>query len=274
MASIINSIHELVLPIVINDSTYFHSSISSITKTRAYFIEKILLAKIPKIIQNRNVIHVVLVVTTLLNMIYVFAAARGISLFSLHPICIILGLFLFLAEGILVARNRVILELLSPIMQADKRGKKARILHWLFQTLGSAFLTIGLLFILIHKIELGKTVIPHTIHSISGSIALLLILIQASVGSKKLENIDENNVRTFNWHGELGLITLDLLIFTAILGSLSFLSAPLVPVTSMIISWICIYIDYTVNDVKSGISGGEQLDGLEADFNINRSISD
>ena len=57
--------------------------------------------------------------------------------------------------------------------------------------MGGTFLGFGMLFIVANKMEFGRSIIPHTIHSIVGSIALILIVTQILVGNSTLIHLVE-----------------------------------------------------------------------------------
>eukprot|EP00428_Durinskia_dybowskii_P077220 CAMPEP_0170362182 /NCGR_PEP_ID=MMETSP0117_2-20130122/4199_1 /TAXON_ID=400756 /ORGANISM="Durinskia baltica, Strain CSIRO CS-38" /LENGTH=176 /DNA_ID=CAMNT_0010616589 /DNA_START=332 /DNA_END=862 /DNA_ORIENTATION=+ len=89
---------------------------------------------------------------------------------------------------------------------------------------GVIFLALGMLFILAHKIHQSNTIIPLTLHSIFGFVALCLIVVQVISGQDKLAHLENGNRRVRRWHGELGLVVWDLLCLTILLGVLSYLT--------------------------------------------------
>jgi hypothetical protein len=70
-----------------------------------------------RILENNPAFHWLLVFSALLLTITVYAEIRKLTLFSLHPVCMGVGTLIFLAEGAVTYRNRVLLEFFSPIMQ-------------------------------------------------------------------------------------------------------------------------------------------------------------
>ena len=74
-----------------------------------------------------------------------------------------------------------------------------------------------------HKLENEKSLIPMTPHSILGSIAAFLIIVQVTTGQDKIAQLESANRRVRRWHGEAGLLLWDLLCVTLLLGLLSFL---------------------------------------------------
>ena len=169
-----------------------------------------------------TVFHLVVFMSAIFTVIAVFAKVRGITIFSMHPLCMTVGTMVFISEGIVAYRNRALLETLSPIMQHSKRVK-VRALHQTLQMIGSAFLGLGLLFVVAHKAEYKKSIVPQTIHSSIGIIAISLIILQIVVGNQKITHLDRSNTKIKRWHGDCGLLVWDLLCITLITGLLEFL---------------------------------------------------
>ena len=61
-----------------------------------------------------------------------------------------------------------------------------RSIHQVLHVTGGTFIGFGLLFIVANKMEFGRSIIPHTVHSVVGSIALILIVVQIFVGMLRL----------------------------------------------------------------------------------------
>ncbi len=79
---------------------------------------------VPKKVFDHNAIFHTLVLLCASSVIAaVFSTTRRLTLFSLHPTCMTIGTILFFAEGIVSFRNGTLLEILSPIMQRDKKSK-------------------------------------------------------------------------------------------------------------------------------------------------------
>jgi cytochrome b561 len=154
--------------------------------------------------------------------IAVFARVRGITIFSIHPLCMTVGTIIFICEGIVAYRSRALVETLSPIMQHSKRVK-VRTLHQTLQMIGTSFLGLGLLFIVAHKAEYKKSIMPQTIHSSIGIIAISLIVVQIIIGNQKISHLDRSNTKIKRWHGDCGLLVWDLLCITLITGLIEFL---------------------------------------------------
>ena len=174
-------------------------------------------------LESSTPFHCLALFTTVTCIVSIYAQLKSLTLFSLHPTCMIIGSFIFLAEGIVSYHNRSLVEALAPIM-ARSRQTKVRTLHQNIQTIGASFLGLGLLFIVAHKAEEKHTVLPHTVHSILGSIVITLIVVQAVSGSQKMAQMDRSNTKIRRWHGDLGLAVWDLLCVTILSGFVEFFS--------------------------------------------------
>lgn len=176
-------------------------------------------------------------------MISVFAVERRLSLFSLHPVFMSAGCLVFIAEGIVAYRNSALLEVLSPIMQHNKKAK-VRAIHQGLQITGTAFIFIGLLFILLHKFKAAKSLVPSSIHAVAGTVVLVLICIQGITGLQKVHQIEVNNKRVRRWHGASGLLAWDLLCFTCcagVVGFVPFAVAKLILCCSISLLWLSVH---------------------------------
>ena len=79
---------------------------------------------VPKKVLDQNAVFHTLVLLCASSVVAaVFTTTRKLTLFSLHPTCMTVGTMLFFAEGIVSYRNGSLLEVLSPIMQRDKKSK-------------------------------------------------------------------------------------------------------------------------------------------------------
>eukprot|EP00608_Synchroma_pusillum_P005883 CAMPEP_0198420148 /NCGR_PEP_ID=MMETSP1452-20131203/705_1 /TAXON_ID=1181717 /ORGANISM="Synchroma pusillum, Strain CCMP3072" /LENGTH=233 /DNA_ID=CAMNT_0044140297 /DNA_START=23 /DNA_END=720 /DNA_ORIENTATION=+ len=170
-----------------------------------------------------HAVHAVCFLTTLSVLGAVFSQERRLDLFSFHPLCMSLGTLLFVAEGVVSYRNRFLLEALADIMDGQRRSKN-RAIHQTLQALGTAFILLGLLLILANKVEVGHTIMPLSIHSMVGTVAVLLCLAQAAVGFQKMAALQAMpERRVHRYHGEAGLLVFDALMLSVFLGMLSFL---------------------------------------------------
>lgn len=90
---------------------------------RAFLLGKLFYFVPKAILEHNATFHILLGFSTLSIIISIFATTRSLTLFSLHPICMTIGTFIFLGEGIVAYRNNSLLEMLSPIMQHNKKTK-------------------------------------------------------------------------------------------------------------------------------------------------------
>ena len=98
-----------------------------------------------------------------------------------------------------------------------------RSIHQSMQTVGGAFLFLGLLAIVANKIEFKYSIVPSSLHSILGTVAILMLMMQITTGQQKLNQINISNSKIRRWHGDAGLLLWDCLCLTILLGLVSFL---------------------------------------------------
>jgi hypothetical protein len=89
---------------------------------RSKLLEKAIL-KLPPAAEYSSTFHSLILSTTVICIVTIYAQLRALTLFSLHPTCMIIGTFIFLSEGIVAYHNRSLLDTLSPIMQHNKKTK-------------------------------------------------------------------------------------------------------------------------------------------------------
>mmetsp|Transcript_21936 Transcript_21936/g.67366 ORF Transcript_21936/g.67366 Transcript_21936/m.67366 type:complete len:214 (-) Transcript_21936:773-1414(-) len=178
-----------------------------------------------------------------LVLVAVFGRARGMSLFVFHPIFMNF-MVMFMTEGLIVYRNTFAYNALHSIMQFDAKTKY-RNLHTGMQVVATAFGALGALFIAANKIQNGKSIMPMSIHSILGTLALVGIITQVLVGFRKRHMIRLNEEMgvavgpTYRWHGKLGLVTYDLCALSMLTGMLSYLPYTLPNLLVMVSRIIC-----------------------------------
>lgn len=180
-------------------------------------------------LDNNITFHGLLIFISLVIIIAVFRTTHKLTLFSFHPLCMILGTAIFLAEGIVVYKNTFLLESFSPIMQHTKR-MKVRAIHQILQMTGGVLIGLGLLFIFAEKIEIHHTILPHTFHSITATVVLIAVVVQVVVGNQKyqftqllMQHSNSSRARIKRWHGDFGLLVWDALCFTLFTGLMGFL---------------------------------------------------
>lgn len=79
--------------------------------------------QLPIYAEYSSTFHAIVLTTSIICIVAIYAQLRSLTLFSLHPTCMIIGSFIFLAEGIVAYHNRSLLDTLSPIMQHNKKTK-------------------------------------------------------------------------------------------------------------------------------------------------------
>ena len=174
---------------------------------------------------SSTLFHTGLVFTTVMVVVSIFMQLRSLQLFAFHPIFMTIGTFCCFAQGIVAYRNKALLEVFGPIMQHSKRVK-VRVIHQSLQLMGVGFLGMGLLSIFANKAMQKKSILPQTLHSVCGTVAVVLVVIQGVSGSQKMVQIESkiSGVRIRKWHGESGLLLWDLLCVTILLGLVEFLN--------------------------------------------------
>ena len=89
---------------------------------RNKMLEKVV-HQLPPAAEYSSTFHTMTLATAVICIVTIYAQLRSLTLFSLHPACMIIGTFIFLAEGVVAYHNRSLLETLSPIMQHNKKTK-------------------------------------------------------------------------------------------------------------------------------------------------------
>lgn len=188
------------------------------SNARSFLFQKLRIQKISSLLfENSCCIHFLTLFTTILFIATLYAQLRSFTLFSLHPVCMTIAVICFFGEGIASTKNTMLLEFFSPIMEHSKRIK-TRTIHQSLQLIGTAFFAAGLFFIACNKVRLGKTLIPSTYHASAGFVSAIIIGVQIYTGLQKIENLRRNNVKVLRWHGGLGLLGWDIMIFTVLSG--------------------------------------------------------
>jgi len=178
--------------------------------------------------ENSAIFQLVVWVGAIALVSILYAEIRAITLFSLHPVCMIIGSLIFMAEGVVSYRNNAVLSAFAPIMAGSKRNKRFSI-HRTLHIMGFAFLVLGFLFILSNKARNGFTILPHTFHAVFGLAALLLAVFQGVVGARKLDIYMTTQTKTSRFHGGMGLLNWDLICASILLGFMEFLSLAHLP---------------------------------------------
>ena len=174
------------------------------------------------ILENIVVFHTISWIGALGLIAVIYAQILELSLFSLHPTCMIIGCILCIGEGIVSFRNKCVLSSFSPIMSGTKRTKIYSI-HRTFQVMGISFITLGFIFIFSSKLRNNHIVVPYTPHGLFGIITIFVLYFQMYIGYKKIHAISTFHTKIFRFHSDLGLFAWDCLCISILFGCLEFL---------------------------------------------------
>lgn len=213
------------------------------------------------LLESSLLFHLAMLFTTMFIILNIFLQVKKLTLFTMHAVLMTIGAFFFLGEGIVSYRNKFLLESLSPIMQHTKRMKN-RAIHQTIQWVGSGFIALALLFIVANKFEYKHSLIPSSLHSISGTLVILLILIQVVSGQSKMDHLTKHNSKIRRWHGDTGLLLWDMLCVTILLGIMQTisLSFSLLLLTVLICgSWLLTHFQMRRKLSEVGIGGGTEV---------------
>jgi hypothetical protein len=180
----------------------------------------------------------------------------GFSPFIGHVLMMTLGWVGFSSEAMLVYRPFDVLNERTPNRRIQRNIHK--IMH-----VGTAVCSIvGLIFILFHRVRLGKSVIPHNFHMWLGFLSIALLCIQAEAGRRKLVCLQFEGRRILLWHGIVGKITYACGIVSVILGlSHVFKDTPSLFLWSAIVLVLVLFVLYAYlrNNKAAGYSVVDQL---------------
>ncbi len=129
------------------------------------------------------------------------------------------------------------------------KAKKRRI-HVTFQTLGGCFTFLGLTFVVANKIMNGNTVIPHTVHSVLGTLVIVGVLIQVIVGRMgTTHSLPSAKQQRYGWHRKLGLLTYDVGMLSMVTGLLwwSVTKSSVVLAFLLVAIWISVTVHFGYN---------------------------
>ena len=190
-----------------------------------------------------------------------------------------IGTLIFIAEGIVLFRDRFLIESFSPIMEKSRR-LKSRTIHQSLGVIGSAFLVMGLLFVWTSEVRVRHSIVPNSIHSFLGFAALSMIISQILVGHQKLWDIElkskSQSVTNFAWHVDFGFFIWDIMCLTIVSGAIllleyySYISLICI-ITTLFFSWISLHLQ--MNKKKGSNPGLNQLNTF-ASVNGSNNIDD
>ncbi|CAM9314487.1 unnamed protein product [Pylaiella littoralis] len=198
--------------------------LDKITTARARVVEA---SKSPWWVKPRFLTHIIGPLVAIVVIVSTFAKTERLDLFGLHATCMSLAFMVLMPEGVVAYRNHLLLDSLSPIMSNGIKAKK-RTIHLTLQVLASIFAALGLCFIVANKMYQGKSVLPHTLHGVLGTITLLAMVMQVVVGRLKHVSFTSgvvdarNKGKKYRWHGKMGLLLYDLATTSFVLGLWTF----------------------------------------------------
>lgn len=223
-------------------------ALDKITAARARLIAS---AKNPSWARPRFVTHLVGPLIAVIVIASTFAHTQRLNLFSLHPTCMALAFMVLMPEGVVAYKNHLLLDSFGPIMSNGAKAKN-RTIHMTLQVLASLFAALGLLFIAANKLYQGKNILPHTMHSVLGTIALLAMVMQVMVGRLKQAGFSTGGAdgrirgkRNYRWHGKMGLLLYDLATLAFVLGVFAFFGLSLTAVAVPILvayAWLNVHL--------------------------------
>jgi hypothetical protein len=129
------------------------------------------------------------------------------SLFTLHPVLMIVSFSLLMSEGV----NHYRLSTMSI--------EAARMSHGAIFGLTTVLAFSSLIIILVNKSNIKHDLTPHTTHAIFGAVTLFLLFYQAASGVSKLRWLWKTNNKIYSNHGRLGIYVIYTMGFiTMLLG--------------------------------------------------------
>jgi len=101
-----------------------------------------------------------------------------------------------------------------------------------------------------------------------GTAAIVTMIIQVVAGNQKMDNLQTSNAKTLRWHGDLGVLSFDLMVLSSVLGALSFLSWgsmwTFVLVALFTMSWFLVNVQRAIK-VEPRVDDDEAGQGLMMD---------
>ena len=133
---------------------------------------------------------------TTLSSFLVQEGTGSYTLFSLHPILMIIAFSGLMSEGVLHYRL------------STATLENAQISHGIILVLSTLLALIALIIILVNKANIKHELYPHTAHAFCGTATLLLVAYQALSGCSKLRWLWRTSEKIYTCHGKLGIIVI------------------------------------------------------------------
>lgn len=132
------------------------------------------------------------------------------DIFTVHIVMMIFC-WLLMSEGLIAYRAG---ELGTATVES------LRLVHRGLMTFAGVLMLCGVVAIIAHKSDHGKSVVPSSVHGVCGTIAVLATAGQASMGAMKHSRFLRNQGKSFAWHGNMGQALYGLVVVTLVLGFL------------------------------------------------------
>mmetsp|Transcript_23214 Transcript_23214/g.39879 ORF Transcript_23214/g.39879 Transcript_23214/m.39879 type:complete len:236 (-) Transcript_23214:611-1318(-) len=121
----------------------------------------------------------------------------GTVFFIVHPLCMGLGVLVFMTSGVTVYRAHY-----GDWMDERSTKRKA---HRTLQLIGGLFVVLGLTAIIVDKMYIEDSrVVPSTLHGWLAVLVIAVILMQVTIGLQKYSVLAVSGVRKYKWHGRTG----------------------------------------------------------------------
>lgn len=137
--------------------TKLFNRLSLINYHRTNIIKKLYLLLPISLLEKRYILQILLLFTVSTTTISVLIQDSHSFLFLLHPILMLIGVVLFISNGVIMYRDGLFYELLSPIMESNKLVK-IRTIHLIVNYVGLLFIYTSVAAILLSKIHNSNSV--------------------------------------------------------------------------------------------------------------------
>ncbi len=189
------------------------------------------------------------------------------SLFTLHPLLMLLAFLLLFSEG--VAHYHL----------ASGTLQRARLAHRAIFVSAAALAATAAVVILANKSRINHAWTPHTAHAVCGVTTLSLVLLQGLVGRYKLHKLlaSDGLTKVMRWHGKMGLVVYVCGLVTIHLGFAEITDGFSLQVVDASLVCVGVLVVHTVLRRPRTVEGGEaystvahdELDELDGDIDFN-----
>eukprot|EP00038_Savillea_parva_P011077 m.194916 g.194916 ORF g.194916 m.194916 type:complete len:387 (+) comp19339_c0_seq1:442-1602(+) len=176
------------------------------------------------------------------------------DIFTMHLVMMLLCWW-FMSEGLMIYRAGEI--------GTGASVETLRSRHRGLMTFSGIFLLCGLVAILAHKNEHGKSMVPSSLHAWCGWLAAVGTAAQAWIGAAKYVRFQRNQGKSYTWHGNAGQGLYSLVVVTLVLGFLRLHSVTLLGVWVFFISIALGVITVMAAMYQPTSFGGDQHDQVK-----------